>query len=112
MFLVLIDLDRMKEEWDKTTGPYHIKKIADHYGIFEHLFGDAYFYPRVPLNIAYDVGDGKLPVYFGNTVKPSQAKSKPDVSFESDDNTLWTLVLTNPDGHFTQPESEYVHWFM
>ncbi|XP_018576747.1 39S ribosomal protein L38, mitochondrial [Anoplophora glabripennis] len=109
---LLIDLDEVKQEWNKTAGPYHIKQIADHYGIFEHLFGDAYFYPRVPLNIAYDVEGGKLPVYFGNTVKPSEAKSKPEVIFDSDDNTLWTLVLTNPDGHFTDPESEYVHWFV
>ncbi|KAJ8922290.1 hypothetical protein NQ315_004229 [Exocentrus adspersus] len=109
---LLIDLDEVKKEWEKTSGPYHIKQIADHYGIFEHLYGDAYFYPRVPLDITYDVEEGKLPVYFGNTVKPLEAKSKPEVAFESDGDSLWTLVLTNPDGHFTEPNSEYVHWFI
>lgn len=26
--------------------------------------------------------------------------------------TLWSLVLTNPDGHHNDSEQEYVHWFM
>lgn len=34
------------------------------------------------------------------------------VNSQSDGDTLWTLVLTNPDGHFTDNEKEYVHWFV
>lgn len=61
------------------------------------------------------------PVYNGNTLKPTHAKNAPIVSFDaakklvagqSDGDTLWTLVLTNPDGHFTEGEKEYVHWFV
>ncbi|KAJ8933207.1 hypothetical protein NQ314_014154 [Rhamnusium bicolor] len=109
---LLINLEDTKQEWLKTAGPYHIKQIADHYGIFEHLFGDAYFFPRVSLNITYDVENGKLPIYFGNIVKPSEATKIPEVTYESDENTLWSLILTNPDGHFTEQTSEYVHWFV
>lgn len=51
-FPVEINLDEMKSEWEKTAGPLHIRRIAHHYGIYEHLFGHhAYFTPRVPLSI-------------------------------------------------------------
>lgn len=33
-------------------------------------------------------------------------------SKQPDGDTLWTLVLTNPDGHFTENDKEYVHWFV
>lgn len=64
--------------------------------------------------------DEFLPVYYGNMLTPTQAKSEPLVSFdahcnltgEPEGDTLWTLVLTNPDGHFEHNDKEYVHWFM
>lgn len=34
------------------------------------------------------------------------------LNFQPDGDTLWTLVLTNPDGHFTENDKEYVHWFV
>jgi large subunit ribosomal protein L38 len=50
--LVQIDLDTVKAEWYKTGGPFHIRKVAEHYGVFNDLFGRyAYFTPRVPLTI-------------------------------------------------------------
>lgn len=110
--IVKIDLETCEQEWLRSYGPQHIKKIADHYGVYEHLFGDAYFYPRVVLNVAFETESGVLPVYYGNVVKPKDAHTKPEVTYESDDKTLWTLLLTNPDGHFTEQEKEYVHWFM
>lgn len=45
----------------------------------------------------------------------------PDVTFDhtfkiSDDagnkDSLWTLVLTNPDGNLTEQNKEYVHWMV
>lgn len=110
--LVIVDLEDHKKEWLVSTAPEQIKIIADHYGVFEHLFGDAYFCPRIPINIYYEVEDGSIPVYYGNVLKPADAKKKPTVIFDSDKTTFWSLILTNPDGHFTEPESEYVHWFV
>lgn len=109
--LVQIDLDEVKKDWFQST-PMHIKTIADHYGIYEHLYGDAYFIPRVPLNVGYNLEDSLIPVYYGNVIKPNEAQRAPEVTFESNNNDLWTLILTNPDGHFTKQDSEYVHWFM
>ena len=111
-FTVLIDLDQADEEWFKNEGPQHIKTIADHHGIYDHLFGDAYFLPRVPLHVVFSVGEGLIPVYYGNTIKPPEAVNEPQVSFHSDENSLWTLILTNPDGNFSDENGEYVHWFM
>ncbi|RZC35233.1 39S ribosomal protein L38, mitochondrial, partial [Asbolus verrucosus] len=107
-----IDLEEANKEWLKTSGFYHIKKIADHYGVYEHLFGDAYFLPIVPVSVYFSNNDTLHPVYFGNIIKPSDATEKPEVFYESNDDTLWTLIMTNPDGHFTQQEKEYVHWFV
>lgn len=90
--------------------------------------------------------DEYAPVYYGNTLKPTHAKSPPEVSFDAnkklianqvrkrvlftqtelsfhyyffsfisnqaDGNTLWTLILTNPDGHFIENDKEYLHWFV
>lgn len=50
-FAVEADLDRVKEEWLKTSGQTQIKDIATHYGVYEHLFGYGFFMPRIPLNI-------------------------------------------------------------
>lgn len=96
----------------KTCGFYHIKEIAEHYGVYEHLFGDAFFLPIVHLSVGYDKGDVVHPVHYGNVIKPSDANQKPLVNFESQSDDLWSLILTNPDGHFTQQDKEYVHWFV
>ncbi|XP_050302301.1 39S ribosomal protein L38, mitochondrial [Anthonomus grandis grandis] len=110
---LLIDLDKSNEDWLTSVGPKHLKQVAEHYGVFEHLFGDAYFYPKVPLSIFFMKGDTNYPVYYGNVLKPEDANQKPQVGFNCEDkDTLWTLVMTNPDGHFVDNDKEYVHWFV
>ena len=52
-------------------------KLGMHNHIYAHLFGHAYFYPVVPLNISYDIdGDNVNPIYYGNEIQPSEV-SKP-----------------------------------
>ena len=41
-----------------------------------------------------------------------QAENAPDVIIDAEENSLYTLVLTNLDGHFTSNNSEYLHWMM
>ena len=55
--------------------------------------------------------------FSGNIVKPKEATTCPKVTFESpqiesEPTPLWTLVMTNPDGHFTDENSEYLHWMV
>ena len=52
------------------------------------------------------------PVFRGNVIKPKEATTVPHVYFESDSDSLWTLVMTNPDGHFTEDGAEYLHWMV
>uniref|UniRef100_A0A336MQ47 Large ribosomal subunit protein mL38 n=1 Tax=Culicoides sonorensis TaxID=179676 RepID=A0A336MQ47_CULSO len=119
-----IDMDQVHEDWLKNNGPLQIKRIAEHYKIFEHLFGDAYFVPRVDMQIRYNLSDGETqaPVYYGNLLKPKDAQNAPEVTFDASfsynnekvdqSKTLWTLLMTNPDGHFEKENGEYVHWLI
>lgn len=72
--LVDVDVDEVQKEWEESgLASSHIKTIAEHYGIFSDLFGDAYFFPRVPLNIEYiQKEETTVPVYRGNIVKPRE----------------------------------------
>lgn len=36
----------------------------------------------------------------------------PEVKFDVPKNSLWTLLLTNPDGHLYNENSEYIHWLV
>lgn len=109
-----VSLEDVEKEWAAFGfASQHIKTIADHYGIFEHLFGDAFFYPEVMLDVGYVQNDEVIvPVYRGNIVKPREALKPPEVKFEADKDSLWTLLVTNLDGHLTEENSEYVHWLI
>jgi len=108
-----ISLEEVRKEWLKTSGPFHIKTIVEHFNIFEDLYGEAYFVPRVPLDISYNFTDDVVtPVCYGNQIKPNEAKNAPNINYEAEPSSLWCLLLTNPDGHFTEPDAEYVHWFI
>jgi large subunit ribosomal protein L38 len=72
-FTVQVPLKEVKEEWLKTAGPLHIRRVAEHYGVYDDLFGDAFFTPRVKLDIHYELTDESyLPVHRGNVIKPSE----------------------------------------
>ncbi|GAB6032578.1 hypothetical protein CHUAL_011467 [Chamberlinius hualienensis] len=108
-----VSLDEVKAEWEKSDGQRHIKIIAEHYGIFRDLFDGAHFYPRVPIKIHYPYDDQYATrVFTGNHIKPDEARVAPIVSYESEPDSLWTLTLSNLDGHLTDSSNEYLHWFI
>lgn len=110
---LLVDLKSVREHWLLTNGPLHIHKIAEHYGIYKDLYKDAYFLPTVPLDISYDLENDKVvQVYTGNVIKPEEASKAPNVTYNAEDGSLWTLLMTTPDGNFTSPNDEYCHWFV
>ncbi|XP_074477109.1 large ribosomal subunit protein mL38 [Sebastes fasciatus] len=106
-----IPLDRVQESWEKSSGPFHIKRLADHYGVFRDLFPMAYFLPQVSLRICYSQDNGGQ-VHYGNRLTPTEAASVPQISFEAEEGSLWTLLLTCPDEHLLDNEAEYVHWLV
>ncbi|CAI9606395.1 unnamed protein product [Staurois parvus] len=108
-----IPLDEVRAEWERTCGPHHIQRVAEHYGVYKDLFGEATFVPRVALRVQYNAGhDTVMPVYYGNVVTPSEAAVAPEVTFDAQEDSLWTLLMTNPDGHLRDTGSEYVHWLV
>ncbi|XP_064555251.1 large ribosomal subunit protein mL38 [Drosophila montana] len=120
---LLIDLDKVQEAYVQTTGQHDLRLLADHYGIFEHLFGSAYFVPRVPLSIRYELNANTFsPVYNGNVLKPAEVVKSPLVIFNgqldpvtaksAQGDSYWTLLATNPDAHYTNPGAECLHWFI
>ncbi|XP_053702900.1 39S ribosomal protein L38, mitochondrial [Synchiropus splendidus] len=106
-----IPLDRVQESWESSCGPYHIKKLADHYGVFRDLFPQAFFLPQIPLQIHYSQ-EPSSQVHYGNTLTPTEAALPPLVSFKAEEGSLWTLLLTCPDEHLQNNDLEYVHWLV
>ncbi|XP_011860991.1 PREDICTED: 39S ribosomal protein L38, mitochondrial [Vollenhovia emeryi] len=110
---LLVDLRTVREDWLRTDGPFHAHRLAKHYGVYDDLYGDAYFMPTVPLDVSYNLADDKLVrVYTGNVIKPSEASRVPEVTYDAEDGSLWTLTMSTPDGHLTSGDSEYCHWFV
>ncbi|NXU93205.1 RM38 protein, partial [Xiphorhynchus elegans] len=110
---VLIPLEDVRAEWERTSGPFHKQRVAERCGVFRDLFKGATFTPWVALRVQYSQENEHIvPVYYGNMVTPSEASSPPAVSYEADKGSLWTLLLTNPDGHLRDADSEYLHWLV
>ncbi|KAK5850426.1 hypothetical protein PBY51_001308 [Eleginops maclovinus] len=106
-----VSLERVQEEWGKSSGPFHIKRLAEHYGVFRDLFPMAHFLPQVLMQISYSQDNGTQ-VHYGNRLTPTEAASVPQISFEAEEGSLWTLMLTCPDEHLLDNEAEYVHWLV
>ncbi|XP_022598508.1 39S ribosomal protein L38, mitochondrial [Seriola dumerili] len=107
-----IPLDRVQETWEQSSAPFHIKRLAEHYGVFKDLFPQAYFLPQVLLRVNYGQDNNSGQVYYGNRLTPTQAASAPQISFDAEEGSLWTLLLTCPDEHLQDNEAEYVHWLV
>uniref|UniRef100_A0A8D8LH34 Large ribosomal subunit protein mL38 n=1 Tax=Cacopsylla melanoneura TaxID=428564 RepID=A0A8D8LH34_9HEMI len=108
-----IPLEDVTREWEQHSFMQHVHAIANHYNIFDDLFGMAYFYPVLPLDISYPTeGDKVYPVYRGNVLTPTQTSSKPSIAFTSSPDSLWTLKLVGLDGHLDNPDSQYIHWMV
>ncbi|XP_061764807.1 39S ribosomal protein L38, mitochondrial [Nerophis ophidion] len=106
-----ISVDRVQERWENSSSRFHVKRLAEHYGVFRDLFPMAYFLPLVPLRVCYSQGtDGQ--VHYGNQLTPTEAASTPEVNFKTDEGSLWTLLLTSPDEHLLDNDAEYLHWLV
>jgi len=110
-----IDLEEVKKEYRKEQFLLHVKQTAAHYGIWRDLFNGAFFLPVNELSVLYDLDEEYVnPVYHGNRLTPSEAGAAPTVEINraDDDDSLWTLIMTNPDGHLQDNEQEYLHWMV
>lgn len=104
-----IPLESVQETWEKTTGPFQVKRLAEHYGVYKDLFPNAFFLPQVSLKVNYGPDTR---VHHGNKLTPTEVASVPQISFEAEEGSLWTLLLTSPDEHLLDSEAEYIHWMV
>jgi len=109
---ISVSMEEVTKDWLVESAPEHVKLAAEHYGVFQDLFGDAFFYPQVGLDVVFRDGDALVPVCRGNTLKPQQALAAPEVVFASDPDSLWTLAVTNPDGSLYEEHKECLHWLI
>ncbi|CAL1532330.1 unnamed protein product [Lymnaea stagnalis] len=108
-----VDMERVKEDWHNESMPQHVRKISEHYGIFKDLFDGAHFFPVIPLDVAYDYDEELVtPVRYGNIIPACETSAKPSVSFKVADDSLWTLVMSSPDGNLEDSSKEILHWFV
>lgn len=74
---MLIPLDDVRAEWERTSGPFHKQRVARHCGVFRDLLRGATFTPWVALRVHYSQEDEHLvPVYYGNMVTPSEVREE------------------------------------
>lgn len=106
-----LPLERVEACWEETSWPYHVHRLAEHYGIFRDLFPMAHFVPRIKLSVGYGPESGAQ-VHHGNLLTPTETAEAPQVSFKAEEGSLWTLLLTSPDEHLQDSEGEYVHWLV
>lgn len=64
-------MERVQETWEESSAPFHIKRLAEHYGIFRDLFPRAYFLPLVLLRVCYGQ-DISGQVHYGNRLTPTE----------------------------------------
>lgn len=73
--LVKIPMEQVVETWKQSSAPFHIKRLAEHYGVFRDLFPKAYFLPQVLLNVHYRQ-DISGQVYYGNRLTPTEVSER------------------------------------
>lgn len=72
---VIVPVEEIQKEEFFGAGQKRIHTVADHYGIYRDLFGEAYFYPQFKLGVGYNVAgeeDMVNPVLYGNLLTPTE----------------------------------------
>uniref|UniRef100_A0A8C6SI57 Mitochondrial ribosomal protein L38 n=1 Tax=Neogobius melanostomus TaxID=47308 RepID=A0A8C6SI57_9GOBI len=67
-----VPLERVQQTWVQTSAPFHIRRLAEHYGVYRDLFPNAYFLPQVPLKVCHGP-DGS--VHYGNRLTPTEVRT-------------------------------------
>ncbi|KAL4234059.1 39S ribosomal protein L38 [Mactra antiquata] len=108
-------IEEVMEENFLGQGQQSVHTLASHYGIFKDLFGDAYFYSQLQLEVGYQIEeepDMLNRVFYGNPLTPVEANKQPDVYYKADPDKLYTLCMVAPDSHLEHNNKEYLHWMV
>ncbi|KAK6185416.1 hypothetical protein SNE40_007658 [Patella caerulea] len=108
-----VNLEEVRQSWVEEQMPNHSYVLAEHYGIYKDLFDHCFFYPKLFMDIEYDVDEEfVMPLYLGNRITPTEAQNPPHIKYNCDPNTWWTLVMSSPDGHLEKNDAECLHWMI
>ncbi|KAF8569112.1 hypothetical protein P879_06316 [Paragonimus westermani] len=132
-----VPVDAIHSTSEDTQAPVRRLLVAQHYGVFNSLFGPPHFFvPQVDFKPYFLENPGDRtsvdlsseqntlvevdlhPVYMGNLITPKLAMTPPYVDLSSaPSDYLWTLVMSCPDEPFGDedgllPTNEYVHWMV
>jgi large subunit ribosomal protein L38 len=110
-----VDLEVVRNQWVESGQSFDdIYEAAELYGVYEDLFGSAFYRPCVSLGVEWPQAGGErlVPVHRGNLVKPGECATAPLVSWPGPDTALWTLAMVGPDSHLSQPDAEVLHWLV
>jgi len=114
---VRVPLDALDVDYARSPeGAHHAVSILQHYNMFTDLFKDSvFFHPdaSVGLKLGFETDDPDMvyPVFRGNKLLPSDTASTPLVGFTPADGYIYSLLMVNLDGHLTQENGEYLHWY-
>ncbi|XP_055380790.1 39S ribosomal protein L38, mitochondrial [Condylostylus longicornis] len=120
-----INLDAVRKESNFTAAPFQLKTIADHYGIYKDLFGNAYFIPRINMDIFFtDENKNNHSIFYGNVLSASCTVNEPNITFDHNKNLLiknfdssetsyWSILMVSPDTHlFSGKNENFLNWFI
>ncbi|XP_027035548.1 39S ribosomal protein L38, mitochondrial-like [Pocillopora damicornis] len=106
---LLVPLEAVQKEWKSKNEFSTTTKLARHYGIFKHIFNGEEFTATTRMSVTFGETDH---VIHGNFLTPSQATIQPTVSYTCEDDSLWTVIFTNPDGNLIERDTEFLHWMV
>lgn len=124
---LVVPLVEIHSPTEDTHAPVRRLIIAQHYDIFDALFGYPHFFvPQTKFNICYAVEETTgahdcyevQPVYTGNFVSPKFAMTRPLIGLsDAPSGHLWTLVMSCPDEPIREKDdssspNEYLHWIV
>ncbi len=108
-FAVELPLETVHREWKEYVGLQHMRTIAQHCQLYRDVFGSV-FTPSVFPEVVYPEGHA---VEQGNLLAPRCALQEPTLCLPQGlTDGYTTLIMTNPDGHLTDPNMELLHWMM
>ncbi|XP_065675132.1 large ribosomal subunit protein mL38-like isoform X2 [Hydra vulgaris] len=104
---LLVSLAEVEEEWMKSYGLIETQKLSQFYGINHDLYEGI----DVMLETLLEISFCNAKVYRGNFLGINDVLYAPTkVAFNTNDDFLYTLVLSNLDGHPLDRNKELVHW--
>ncbi|XP_057292192.1 39S ribosomal protein L38, mitochondrial-like [Hydractinia symbiolongicarpus] len=106
---LMVSLEDIDKEWRKEFGLFDLNNLSKFYGLNRDLFNNDDVVAKVWLDVAFN----DVKIHRGNIIEPKKLLQAPtSISYEAEDNSLYSLILSNLDGHPLDSTKEIVHWMV